>query len=53
MTARKSRQIPGVGGYARRDSVGALTRVWGERSDSGVEVLMPAVVKSRILEGQK
>ena len=41
------------GGYARSGSVGALTTVWAERSDSVARVLGASVVTMRILEGKK
>jgi hypothetical protein len=39
-------------GYARRDSVGALTTVWVGRSVSAGAVFMPAVVTKMSLEKQ-
>jgi hypothetical protein len=53
MKACDSRPIPRPGGYARRGSVGALTTVWVERSETDVPVLVQSVVKTRILEGKQ
>ena len=53
MRSCQSRPIPGSGGYAHPDSVGALTMVWVERSDYAGAVLVPSVVKMKILEGKQ
>ena len=53
MRTLQSRPIPGSGGYARPGSVGALTTVWVQRSDSAGAVLVPSVVKMKILEGKQ
>jgi hypothetical protein len=49
----RSRQIPGMGGYARPRTVGDLTMVRLGRSESGCGVFVQPVVKKRILEGTK
>jgi hypothetical protein len=53
MKACESRPIRRQGGYARRGSVGALTTVWVERSETDAPVLVLSVVKTRILEGKQ
>ena len=45
-----TRQIPGSGGYARRDPVGM---VWMGRSESLGAVLVPSVVMKKSLEGNR
>ncbi len=52
MKGSDSRPIRRSGGYARFGSVGALTTVWVQRSDSDAPVLVSSVVKTRILEGK-
>jgi hypothetical protein len=53
MRSCQSRPIEPEDGYARPRSVGALTMVWGQRSDWAGAVLVPAVVKTKILEGKQ
>jgi hypothetical protein len=53
MKACESRPIRLDGGYARRGSVGALTTVRVQRSETGTPVLVLSVVKTRILEGKQ
>ena len=53
MKGSQSRPIRHAGGYARSGSVGALTTVWVQRSDSAGAVLVPSVVNMKILEGKQ
>jgi hypothetical protein len=53
MRIHNSRPIPGLGGYARPRSVGALTTVWVGRSDSAGAVLVLSVVNMKSLEGKR